>query len=169
MKLHRELRATAAPVHSAPLLTAAFAISLAAFSACVKDASGPQDEAVAVEGTYALEEVGGNALPATIYEGPWNSGGQQIQVRLEMASGSLELDEEGSYTILMQIRITTGGKSGPASLSDTGSYTRSGDTVTFRSNKGAGDVFTGRLRNGSLTLQLDIVGDRHAQIYEFRK
>ena len=87
-----------------------------------------------IEGTYAMQSIDGQTLPMIYYDDP--SAGQ----RLEVLSGSITLSADGTFSSPWSFRVTDGGQTGPYSETCTGSYTRSGNTITMSEDEG---VFCG--------------------------
>ena len=146
----------------------AIVLALAALgvSACSDSPSEPEE--VDVTGTYALASVGGNRLPASIYEGPMPAGGQTIQVRVDVPGGSLRLDAE-RYELRVQMTLHAQGQTAPASLLDRGSYEQVGDRIEFTSDDADVGAFRGTLSSGTIGLVMNLIGEADPPLYQFRK
>ena len=78
-----------------------------------------------IEGTYTLKTVGGNAPPTIIYDDPTNN------QRVEVLSGTLTINTGGTFSSPWSFRITNNGSVGPYDETCTGSFTRSGNTISL--------------------------------------
>ena len=103
----------------------AFGFLLAAALACGDDSTGPAN----VEGLYTLRTIGGKQLPVVIAE-------DSIQT-VEVTSSSITLGANSAFTLAQAFRTTRGVQAVYSSGTATGSWTRSGSTVTMRLNSGA--------------------------------
>lgn len=99
-----------------------------------------------VVGTYALQQfngvnvpatVNGVNVPATVYE--------DASLKLEVLSGALILDSDGQYREPISLRRTNKSNAQVIVVAqeDTGTYTVSGNTITFVSVDGAVGTYTG--------------------------
>ena len=120
-------------------LTALLTVLVAA--AC-GDSSGPDN---AITGTYTLRSINGEDLPVVIRDAPDD--------RVEVTSGSLTLNANGSYSDVINFLVSNGTSTFPDRATDSGTYTQSGNTVTFRSN--SGDVYNMTLSGNTLTQSFD--------------
>lgn len=119
------------------LLATGTAASLA--TAC-KDSSSPDTLA----GTYALQSVDDEALPATLAELGSN--------KLEAMSGMLVLSDDGTYNLTTQLRTTNGDSTSTDTASDHGDWEFEGTEITLMDSDGGrtrGDV-------GGTTVMLEV-------------
>jgi hypothetical protein len=114
-------------------------------------ASGNSSE---VSGTYALKEVrtlgnlggGGSGLPVTFTDG---SGDQLVFV-----SGTLALGADGAFD--MKVHVTF--KGSPAELTDYGTYSVSGASIDFTSQKSTPRLSTGSVSGNKITARSQFGG-----------
>jgi hypothetical protein len=147
--------------------SAVLALTLAAASGC-SELSGPSDKTPPVTGSYTLADVGGNRLPATIYEGPYTINGQRVTLKLAVQSATLQLTGN-SYKFQVGMTATIGGQTAPLPILDEGTYTRNGSQLSFRSNDATVGSFAGTVSQDRLEVAIDFVGDQHPPIYQFRR
>ena len=145
----------------------ALALTLVALGGC-SELSGPSDKQPSVTGNYTLADVGGNRLPATIYEGPYTVNGQRINLRLAVAGATLQLTGN-SYQFQVAMTATMGGQTAPLPIADEGTYTRNGNQLSFRSKDPNVGSFAGNVSQDRLDIAIDFVGDQHPPIYQFRR
>ena len=79
-------------------------------------------------GTYSLRTVNDQALPATIES--------DASGRVDVASGSVVLRADGTFTDQTEFRLVSGTSSTTETDVITGTYTRSGSTVQFSPSDG---------------------------------
>ena len=149
------------------LLTAAYALT--AVVGCSDDPSTPFEAPSQVTGMYALADVGGNALPASVYDGPWTINGQRINVNISVKSSTLLLGADDRYELLIQLEAVAQNQTAPLLISEQGTYSLSSERVDFRSDSPAVGGFVGGLRGNQITVPIDLAGDGHPPIYTFRK
>ena len=120
--------------------------------ACGGDkATGPQT----VTGSYTLRTVNGANPPGVVY--------QDTQQKLEVIDGSLNLAANNTWTGTLGGRFTdlTTNPSTVTNLPglplDGGTYTLSGNTLTLQ-DPTEGLTFTGTVSNGTLTMNVDLIG-----------
>ncbi len=107
------------------LLLALLATGTAAtLAAGCKDSSSPGTLA----GTYALQSVNSEALPATLAQ----LGGN----KLEAAGGALVLDAGGTFSLTTELRITDDGSISTETASETGEWEMAGIEITLRASDG---------------------------------
>lgn len=133
-------------------------------AACGKDsATGPSENFF---GAYALALVEGETPPVTVFEGPARlPDGQVLTMKLEVLDSEASLDEDGSYFLALVLRMTANGKTLTQSLSNEGTFERSGSSVEFLSDDPEISDFTGTFSGGRLKLDLDLMGN--GDEYEF--
>lgn len=123
--------------------------SFARFGCCVLlvasvacgDSTGPK----AIEGIYALRTIGGNPLPAVIE--------QNRTEKNEITAGSITLGAGTTFTIKLSLRTTAGSRVDMLSGESTGTWTRSGSTVTM--NATDGEVTAAVVSGATLTVNVD--------------
>ena len=153
----------------ARLLATTLVLTSAGLTGCrIGDASGPSKDVPDISGTYALADVGGNALPTSIYQGPWTVNGQKMDVRINVVGSTIQFDAT-RYSLRMQFQVAAQGQALPLSIADSGSYSKTADVISFTSDNQKVGLFTGNLRNGALSVSIDFVGDGYPPTYVFRK
>ena len=167
MRLHPNYASDGLRMYSLRLL--ATTISLIAVTGCSDEATDPLDVPGGITGNYVLADVGGNRVPATIYEGPWTLNGQRINVRITVRGSTLQLGSGARYTLLIQLEATTQGQTAPVPITDEGEYRRSGDRIDFLSDDAEIGSFSGTVRSTGITVPIDLVGDGHPPVFTFRK
>ncbi len=93
-----------------------------AFNAC-SDATSPRLEGDPV-GVFALQTINGNAVPVVV--------DQDSTATLEVTGGSISLNGDGSFTDNLDLRLTEGTIVTAFSDNLQGTWTRSGNTITFQ-------------------------------------
>ena len=122
------------------LMVLGISVLFAGLSACGSDSTGPKDTDWL--GTYALETVEGQNLPAVL-----------IQIgndKLEITAGSIRLNEDQTFSASLTFRTTEGGNVTTDTESDTGTYTKNGNALRFTYGDGSQD--TGSLNGKVLTV-----------------
>jgi hypothetical protein len=134
------LRASALTRLAAVVVTMA---TLIAAGACGSDR--PTEVSLAA-GTYTLVKVNGQPLPYTEV----NS-----ELTFDLLEQELVLKPDGTYTLALVVRITSGGQSQEFPSADDGFYTVSGTSITLTSSEIGQGSTTGTLVGGTLTLLVD--------------
>ena len=130
-------------------LAAAVLTGAAACGGGDEGGTGPSSPAPAsdVTGTYALTQLrtlgnlggGGSGLPVTFIDG---SGDQFV-----FLDGSLVIGSDGRF----DLTVHTTFRGSPATLTDYGTYSATGGTVTFSSEKATPRLSTGAVSGNTLT------------------
>lgn len=111
-----------------------------AFAAACGDTSGPD---TGHTGLYTLHSVDGDPVPATLFA----EGEDYIRV----VSGTLTLEADGTFRAVSTLDYRFEGVAATETGSSTGTWSRSGTTVTFTGSEG--DVITAEYDgSGQLTL-----------------
>ena len=154
----------------ARLLRAALVLISAGATGCrIGDASGPaKDAPTDISGTYALADVGGNKLPTSIYRGPYTINGQKMDVRIDVVGSTFQFDAT-RYSLRMYFQVAAQGQTVPLSITDSGSYSKTADVISFTSDQQKVGRLTGNIHSGELKMSIDLVGDGYPPIYLFRK
>lgn len=95
------------------------AMSVLLVAACSDDPTEPD---VSHRGTYQLQSVNGEAVPVSFEEG---------EETITVSEGSLNLDADGTFDIEIEMSFTVGDVTTPETVSLSGDYTRTGNTLTF--------------------------------------
>jgi hypothetical protein len=147
-------------------MAAALALATIALTGCSDDPTGP--ESADPTGIWTLATVGGNRLPASVYEGPWRTGEQTLQVRIDVPGGTLRI-ESGRYEFRIQLTVTAQGRSAPGTIVDEGTYVLGGGRIRFRSDDADMGAFEGDMGRDGVRVLLDLVGDGHPPLFHFGK
>ena len=123
------------------------AAALAVLAACGDDSTAPDDEDVA--GVYTLLSINGQQLPAVVQ--------QQGSDRAEITQGSITLNQNGTFTDVVQVRFTISGQVSSQTETATGNWTLNGTTVTLNPTSPQGST--------SYTMTWD-GNDRLTQLFE---
>jgi hypothetical protein len=134
MATHHEVIVRRASI-AVPIL--ALALSLA----CGHDSSTDPNNA-SLGGVYSLSTVNGTALPFTVANGTTS---------VTLTSDVLTVTDAGGWSEAFAIRVTQNGTSANQTGGDTGTWTRTGASVTFTSATG-GTAYTGTFTGGGFTL-----------------
>ena len=113
---------------------------------CSEDGTGPDNR---VEGMYALETIDGDELPVTLLA--------TGEFQLEVLAGEVRLMDEGDMLFSITFRESLGDQSGTYTESESGTWTRSGDTITFTWDDEKEAEFnpdSGIYANGRLTVEM---------------
>lgn len=134
-----------------PLLALALGAALATLAACGSDATngtGPMD----VSGSYNLATVDGSSLPYTVP----GTGDNVIVV----SGAAATLNADNSYTVSGSV---TENGSDSQLLTDAGTYSVSGSSVTFVSSTFGGASYSGVATSSTITATVPglIVGSSH--------
>jgi hypothetical protein len=124
------------------------------------DSNGPSTEA----GEYTLVSISGVALPITI---PNTALGTVV---VQSGSATLTPGTTGDSTYTASALGTVNGEARPV-LADTGTYSRSGSSMTFTSTVISGSVLAGTFVNDQLTITVPgvSIGTTGTFVLELRK
>ena len=136
--------------HTVMTLLASVAVAAAA---CGDDGSGPPRR-FPVPGTYGLLEVNARSLPITLRLTSLQNG---AQMTVTFTGGTLELEEDGTYTLTLVVTPQNGS---PAARADAGTYEERGGRLTLRSSLGAEGSGSWSGNDITLTIPADLDGDR---------
>ena len=103
------------------------ALALAALTACGGD--GGTDPKVALAGAYSLSTVDGQTVPYTLY--------QDTDLKVEVVRGTFTIAENGAYTENVTLRFTDASGVDEAPAICSGTYTKSGNSLTLTENETA--------------------------------
>ena len=116
-------------------------LALALFASCGGDsATGPTSASVA--GTWSLQTVNGAALPFVL--------AQDGADKLEVTGDVITAAENGTFSSLTHFRSTISGEVSEDDIADTGTWTLSGSSVTFRFTSD-GTAGTASISGGTMT------------------
>ena len=114
-------------------------------------------------GLYSLRQVAGSSIPTQIYRGPLPG---IADMAVGITGGELTLQDDDRYALAVDLQLTANGQSIPRFAKFTGDYEIDGGTLTLYHDNGGGVDAT--LRNGVVTMQLDMVGNGTRKPYTFK-
>jgi hypothetical protein len=100
----------------------AFTLLLVVAAGCGSDKSTAPKR---VEGTYTLKTISGSTPPVIIYDDVANN------QRIEVLSSTLTINSGGTFSSPWSFRVTDNGAVSPYDETCTGSFTRSGNTLSL--------------------------------------
>jgi hypothetical protein len=136
-------------------------VVVAVTTACAggDSSTGPRDPSP--NGLYALMQVDGKAIPKEVYHGPYFDARQPHfyeQLIVKVTGGELVLGTDGRYHLAIDVAITADGEVTSTTLASEGMYELDGDEIDLVRDDGEG-WGTATLRNGSLMISVDVMGD----------
>jgi hypothetical protein len=142
-------------------------VALCAFvvvlSSCAKDATSPGSD----YGVYTLVSVNGNAPPVTILDSAVN--GMPV-IKDVWNSGTVDLESNGTWTVILNQTITFGGAAATAPDTSAGTWTRSGNAFSLRNPASPSDPpVAGTLSGRDLTITAPITGLNRTIVAVFRR
>jgi hypothetical protein len=141
------------------------AATLVTTVACGGDSStGPQTPTNPV-GLYDLSAVDRAALPTEVYRGPYTDQGIRYNVTIQVTRGGIVLDETGAFLLAVTADVASDTRANSVTISTVGAWEVHGSEIDLRSPNGS---LTGSIKNGSITLPLDVVGNGTNKKYTFR-
>lgn len=146
--------------------TALLAAALMGGSACSDASTAPRNH---VTGTYNLNRIDDGPLPAEIHHGPWfdpvaTHFYNQYIVRI--ISGRIELDEDQSFAVALDVLVIGDGTVGTRHLEISGTWAAQGATVLLTAE---GSTVEADLRGGTIDLPMDLMGKGAMLDYTFRR
>lgn len=143
------------------------AMSLAALTACSDD-SGTGPEPIA--GLYQLRDVGGQTLPATIFEDMLTSPSGNFFLRILVTEASLDLTAGGRYEQRVKRSVFIDDQPAPSpTRTDRGIYSVSGDTIRFTSDLIQGVSFKGTLTAAGISVEQDLSEENRPLSYRYSR
>ena len=116
-------------------------------------------------GLYSLRQVGKDAIPAQIYRG--TLAGVPIIITIGITGGELILQEDGSFSMALDLTLSSPGQPVlPRPVNVWGEYEIEGGRITMID--AGGNEAAATLRNGVITVGLDLVGNGTIKQYTFR-
>lgn len=161
----RRLAAAVLPTRTVAIITLATAVAACGGS---DKAAGPSD--AGVRGTYALSQVDGRVLPATIFDDIVDDdNGRPMNLKIAILSGTLTLREDSRFSGTLSIRVTANGQAQTTPVPTSGTYVVSGSTIAFESDDPEDPQFAGTVAGGRLEISLDLIGSDQPSTYVFKK
>lgn len=103
-----------------------------------------------IDGTYTLRSANGDDVPAVLYQDP--------SVLVELVSGSITLDDDGSFTATHALRETESDGTSTSYAADcSGTYSQLGGVITFLEAEAnlCGGTYEATLSGSTLTIAYD--------------
>ena len=100
---------------------------------------------VSVAGTWELQSVNGSALPFVVAQTPSS--------KVEVMGDVITALSSGTWTEILEVRSTQNGQSTTQSVTDAGSFTMNGTSVTFVASDGSSG--SGFVTGNTFTLSMD--------------
>ncbi len=150
----------------------AIAFALVATSACKDDKSPtgnnppPADQNI---GTYQLDKVDGDALPAVLFDGDVDVEGTVVHLTIELTAGSMTLAANGSFNGSMTLKLTVDDAAPETETAPvSGTYAVNGNSITLTSSDPEDPQVTGTIANGQLSVAIDLLetGEEFALSYK---
>ena len=132
------LRAMTRRARAARYLMTTMALTVATFSAACGSDSPTGPSAANVAGAYAMSAVRGFPVPHTFTDGAGS--------KLTIEGGSITIDATGSYALTYKGKLNTL----TFDITDEGTYSLSGSTMTFNPEDADDLPFTGRAQGSSV-------------------
>ena len=141
------------------------AAALGSTVACGGDSStGPQTPTNPV-GAYDLATVDRAAVPTEVYRGPYTDQGIRYNVRIQVTGGGIVLDEVGAFLMAVRADVATDTRANSVTMSAVGAWQVDGNQITLTNPNG---TVVGSIKNGAITVPLDVVGNGTNKKYTFR-
>lgn len=139
---------------------------MSAVAACggADSSTGPGPANGDPTGLYSLRTVGKDAIPAQLYRGPLP--GVPVNMTIGITGGELVLDDDGFFDMTLDMTMGGGGQTLPRPVNIYGDYEI--ENGQLRMFDGVGNEFGGTIRNGAITVGLDLVGLGTIKQYTFR-
>ena len=140
-------------------------VALLGATACTGPSTGPRNTNPL--GIYGLLTVDRTAIPAEVFRGPYYVRELEITVTLvvKVTGGEVILQEDGSFHLAVDFTMGAEGREGSLTMTSDGTYEIDGGRILFET-EGGSEV--GSLRNGQITLPLDVMDDGRMKSYTFR-
>ena len=108
-----------------------------------------------ISGVYSLQTIGGTGLPVTFQT--------STTTTTTLTSDVLTVGSDGTWSEAETVQQTVNGQTTPGSVSDGGTWSLNGTTVTFVSTANGVVDYVGTYNSGTLTLDS---GDGQAQVFQ---
>ena len=115
-------------------------------------------------GLYSLRAVGKDAIPAQVYRGPVP--GIPVPLTIGITGGEVILQDDGTFSVALDLTMGANGQTLPRPVNFYGDYEIDGGRLLMVD--GAGNEVEATLRNGVITMGLDLVGLGTIKQYTFR-
>ena len=143
----------------------AAAATLVSTVACGGDASTAPQTPTNPVGFYDLATVDRAAVPTEVYRGPYTDQGIRYNVTIQVTGGGIVLDEVGAFLLVVRADVATDTRANSVVMSVVGGWAVRGSEITLTNPNG---TVVGSIKNGAITLPLDVVGNGTNRKYTFR-
>ena len=141
-------------------------------AACGGDMGGTAPSAERPDGEYFLEDIDQVALPARVFRGAGVdplSGRYYNQLTLVVNGGEIDFFSAERFVMNLELTRTLDGVTRNTPFYATGTYEVDGEDISFVGDDGIEGEFFGVLRNGVLSISVDLADSGGANQYAFRK
>ena len=141
-------------------------------AACGGDTGGTAPRTERPDGEYFLQDIDQVALPARVFRGAGVdplSGRYYNQLTLVVNGATINFFSAERFTIGFELTRTMDGVTRNTPFYVTGTYEVDGENIRFVGDDGIEGLFFAVLRNGVLSINLDLADSGEAYDYDFRK
>ena len=143
----------------------AAAATLVSTVACGGDSSTAPQTPTNPVGFYDLATVDRAAVPTEVYRGPYTDQGIRYNVKIQVTSGGIVLSEAGVFLLGVNADVSTDTRTNSVNMQVVGAWEVHGSEIDLSNPNGS---LVGTIKNGSITLPLDVVGNGTNKKYTFR-
>ena len=132
--------------------------------------TGPDDDGIT--GTYVLQNVDQDPLPVEIHHGPWFDAQNGTFYNLfvfTVTGGSIQLQEDGRFTMSLSAVVNGDGQGGAAMLSIGGWYERDGDELWFEADDESWGTATATLDGDEIIMSADMMNKGVSRDFSYQR
>ena len=141
------------------------AATLVSTVACGGDSSTAPQTPTNPVGFYDLATVDRAALPTEVYRGPYTDQGIRYNVKIQVTGGGIVLSEAGVFLLGVNADVSSDTRTNSVNMQVVGAWEVHGGEIDLSNPNGS---LVGTIKNGSITLPLDVVGNGTNKKYTFR-
>ena len=144
------------------------ALSLSGIAACSDSGTGPSDDSP--YGMYDLREVGGDALPAQVHNGPWLDPVETHfynHLDLRVTDGAVGLSRDGELMFGLELAAIADGEPDTERSEWEAAYKIQGDQLILIAE--GQRIPLGTIADGEITIPLDLMQKGVTKEYVFRR